>query len=55
MRGDTERGGGKSGAGSEGGAEAVQECLLEREKSFNKLFGILLYVLGIGDTKLKML
>lgn len=36
-------------------AGAVQECLLGREKSFNKLFGILLYVLGIGDTKLKML
>lgn len=33
----------------------VQEYLLSREKSFNKLFGILLCVLGVGATEKKAL
>lgn len=31
-----------------------EECLLGREKSFDQLLGILLYVLSVGDIKIKM-
>lgn len=46
---------GKSGEGSEWGWGAVLECLLGREKSFSKLCGVLLNVLGVADLKIKML
>lgn len=55
LRGGAERGGGKSGEGSQWGPGAVLQCLLGREKSSSKLCGILLYVLGVADLKIKML